>query len=100
MKDMYEVGRVYIWNSLPHLDPRLWNKETTITGHAFGEYCLTHQEVHIYQPTDTESPDEPDTYYVAGIGELRPKDVPSGEQSIKDLVSNKTRLKLPEEESA
>lgn len=88
---MYEIGRVYIWQNLrEHVGFN--GTETTVIGpmEAF-EYKGGGQQFY-YCETDTVLDDGRALW--ATRGQLRPKNPPSGEQSILDL------LRVPEHESA
>lgn len=92
---MYEVGRVYIWvkTSLEH--EFLIGQETTFkTGLV--AFLDINGKVHYGWMTDTPAPGLEGYCIFAAAGELRPKNLPSGEKSIMDQFSRTINTKTPE----
>lgn len=85
MKNIYEVGKVYIWQNCTGDGAVLNGQETTVTGNVF---MAQHAETGKWapaQPTSTPNPYYPGTFTNAAAGVLRPKNPPTGEQSIADM---------------
>ncbi|WP_426078680.1 hypothetical protein [Janthinobacterium sp. PSPC3-1] len=84
MKNLYEVGRVYVWQNQRAPYERLNGMETTVTS---GIVVKTlHGEQHCGQKTDTigQRTGKP---ILAEMGDLRPLNPPPGEQSVLELFN-------------
>lgn len=93
IRQLYEVGRLYVWRQHPDIRPELHGKETTVTSPAFVEFCMTHNCYHTYHETDTVIGGET---VVATDGDLIPKNPPPGESLIHDLIKNPKDVEEPE----
>lgn len=95
MKNFYEVGKVYIWQNqvgdLAHFN----GTECTVIGEA-EQYIEQSGALKIGHLTDSmdDYARQHDCAIYAELGDLRPKNPPKGEQSVRDL------FKLPELETA
>ncbi len=81
MRNMYEVGKVYVWHNLVKR-PCMNGKETTV----IGDVILT--QYGLVQMTDTPLDLVGGWNSYALPGKLRPKHPPSGEKGISDMFSN------------
>lgn len=84
---MYEVGKIYIWQNLAGYYAVLNGTECTVIGPVTRYRNLQLGGLMYAQPTDTQSPTRAGATMVACRGDLRPKDIPSGEQSVRDLFT-------------
>lgn len=82
MRNMYEIGRVYIWQNLVN-DPQHNGSECTVIG-DIEEYTDIYGNRKIGQETDTIWDG---VVIMAHKGYLRPKFPPSGEKSISEMFS-------------
>ena len=84
MKNFYEVGKVYVWQNLTGPWAQDNGKETTVIGNfiKFGESGG--------QETDTPHP--LGGHFFALKGSLRPKNPPSGEQKIAEIIAGKLHV--------
>jgi hypothetical protein len=79
MKNLYEVGRVYIWQNQRAHYKHLNGLETTVTG----DIVPSGFDGRSGQPTDTISRSS-GSPMMAEAGDLRAKSPPPGEQSVLD----------------
>lgn len=94
MKNLYEVGQVYIWQNQTGELAYLNGTECTVLGDMC-EWGGENLPGFWGQETDSLSSDDMGVFsWIAEAGDLRPKGTPSGESSITDL------FKLPELEPA
>lgn len=100
MKNFYEVGKVYIWQNRTGGFAFLNGQETTIIAEAIegtdqnGRKALRHE-------TDTPNTIFPTNHkhFFACKGSLRPKNPPSGEKTIHEIISGKLNININEEET-
>lgn len=85
MRNMYEVGKIYVWQNLKRAT-HLNGKETTVIGDI--QLCrdLLTGDLFYAQDTDTP-PEEGEDFAAAAEGQLRLKNPPSGEKSISEMFS-------------
>jgi len=84
MKNFYEVGKVYVWQNLVGIDECLNGTETVVTGDAEKAHYIGVGPIWVH-PTETLLCTGRIAY--AAQGALRPKNPPSGEQSIADMFN-------------
>lgn len=91
---MYEIGKVYIWQNQAGAFAALNGTETTVIGPPMRRPDALFNANTIFQETDTPPPDYlramVSTNALAGPGDLRPKDPPPGERTVRAM------FKLPE----
>ncbi|WP_290872081.1 hypothetical protein [Aquabacterium sp.] len=87
MRDIYEIGRVYIWQNQTGEMAFLNGTECTVVGHMEYFKILNRDDWEWGQETDSF---DHESDFMAQAGDLRPKDPPPGEKSISDL------FKLPQ----
>lgn len=85
MRNIYEIGRVYIWQNLK-IDTHLNGKETTVIGNIKKYQDISTGVLYYAQDTDTP-PEDGEEFAPAEEGQLRPKFPPSGEKSISEMFS-------------
>ena len=84
---MYQLNTVYIWQNQVGKYAVLNGTETTVLG---GPYQPDENDEVVWWETNTLPPDETDPnewFMTAYVGDLRPKDPPSGEKSILELFT-------------
>lgn len=86
MKNLYEVGRTYVWQNQRAPYEWLNGLETTVTSAMVIE--TLHGVPHYGQTTDTigQRTGKP---ILAEAGDLRPASSPTGEQSVLDLFKQR-----------
>jgi hypothetical protein len=83
MKNFYEVGKVYVWMHVSSDLTHLIGTEVTVVG-LIEEFEAANGTRQMGQLTDVHD----DHYHVMALpGDLRPKNPPSGEQSIADMFN-------------
>lgn len=81
MKNIYEVGRIYVWRNQRAPYEWLNGEETIVTSDVIVE--MLHGKQHYGQKTDTVGR-LTGKFILAESGDLCAKDRPSGEQSVLD----------------
>lgn len=92
---MYEINKIYVWQNQVGEYASLNGVETTVVSEAFDFTLHSTFETRIAWQTDTYAPGCPrieENRMVAFVGDLRPKDPPSGEQKILELFNNVPEL--------
>lgn len=79
---MYEVGKVYIWQHQVGQFAYLNGTECTVTGPRVAFWSSITNSTARGWPVDTKVFEGEQTY--ADVGDLRPRDTPSGEQRVLD----------------
>jgi len=84
---MYEVGKVYIWHGLNNDGAFLNGRETMVTSKPHLVRDPRTGETAMAQSTDTFV--NPGRCTAAKLGQLRPKNPPSGKKKVRDLFEPK-----------
>lgn len=91
---MYEIGRVYVWQNRTGSAAWMNGKETIVVEAAKNTRRRQETEVALSQLTDTPSMVTPGAYVSARLGELRPKNPPTGEQKIRSMFEPKPVMEV------
>lgn len=82
---MYEVGKVYIWQNQVKEKEYINGTECTVTSHPKKQWSIAVGNC-IAQDTDKKWKD---LIIVTRAGDLRPKNLPSGEKLVRDMFQPK-----------